>query len=119
MQMQVHHALPGRRPDVHTDVVAVGGISLIQQPTGIVDERQEGGLLGPGRLEERGHVPEGDEEQVAGAHRIEVIAGVGEIVCEEDGGGGNTYSTLFGGMKVERSRISSIKLRECCFKQSQ
>ena len=79
MQMQVHHALPGRRPDVHADVVAVGGIPLVNQPTGIVDERQKGGLLGPGRLEERGHVPERNKEQVAGAHRIEVEVGVGEI----------------------------------------
>ncbi len=78
MQMQVHHALPGRRPDVHPDIIAVGGIPLIEQPTGIMDESQEGGLLSFGRLKKRGHVPEGDEEQVAGAHRIEVIPGVGE-----------------------------------------
>ena len=78
MDMQVHHALPGRRPDVHPYVVAVGGIPLIQQPTGIVDERQEGGLLSFGCLEERGHVPEGDEQQVAGAHRVQVIPGIGE-----------------------------------------
>ena len=56
-----------------------GGIPFIQQPSGIVDERQKGGLLGFGRLEKRGHVPEGDCEQVAGAHRVEVIPGVGEI----------------------------------------
>ena len=79
MDMQVHHALPGRRPDVHPDIIAVGGIPLVKQPTGIMHESQEGGLLSFGCLEERGHVPEGDEEKVAGAHRIEVIPGVGEI----------------------------------------
>ena len=75
MQMEMHHALPGRRPDIHPDVVAVGGILLIKQPTGIMDERQKGGLLGCGRLKERGHVPERNEEQVAGAHRVQVIPG--------------------------------------------
>jgi len=33
-------------------------------------------------------VPEGDEEEVAGADRVEVEAGVGEVVCEEEVGGG-------------------------------
>ena len=33
-------------------------------------------------------MPEGDEEEVAGADRVEVIPGVGEVVCEEDCGGG-------------------------------
>ncbi len=78
MQMEVHHALAGRRPDVHADIVAVGGIPLIQQPTGSVDEGVQGGLLGCGCVEERGHVPEGDEEEVAGADRVAVEAGVGE-----------------------------------------
>ncbi|MCP1715493.1 hypothetical protein J2T58_001358 [Methanocalculus alkaliphilus] len=55
------------RPDVHADSIAVGGIPLIQQPTGMMDEGEEGGLLSPGRLEERGHVPEGDDGGVAGA----------------------------------------------------
>ena len=38
MQVQVHHALPGRRPDVHTDIVAVGGIVL----TGLRSYRAKG-----------------------------------------------------------------------------
>ncbi len=88
MHMQMHHALPGRRPDIHADIIAVGGIELICQPTGIMHERQQGGLLGFGRLKERGHVPERNEKKVAGAHRIEIIPGVGEVVSEEDIGGG-------------------------------
>ena len=84
MDMEVHHALAGRRPDVHADIIAVGGIPLIQQPTGITDEGEEGGLLGCGCLEERGHVTEGDCEEVAGADRVEVEPGVGEVVCEDD-----------------------------------
>jgi len=70
------HPLTGRRPDVHPDIVAVGRIPLIQQPTGIVDERQKGGLLGPGHLKERGHVPEGDcEEDDGGAGGAEGAGG--------------------------------------------
>jgi len=38
MQMQVHHTLPGRRPDVHPDIIAVGGIVL----TGLRSYRAKG-----------------------------------------------------------------------------
>ncbi len=50
MHVQVHHALGGRRPDIQADVIAVGGIELTCQPTGIVDEGEEGGLLGNRQL---------------------------------------------------------------------
>ena len=43
-------------------------------------------------------MPEGDEEKVAGAHRIEVIPGVGEIVCEDDGGGAGGAEGAGGGV---------------------
>ncbi len=100
MHVQMHHALAGRRPDVHADIIAVGSISVIEQPTGIMDEGEEGGLLVFGCLEEGGHVPEGDEEEVAGADRVEVEPGVGEVVCEDDVGGGGVAEGA--GVEMER-----------------
>lgn len=48
------------------------------------DEGEEGGLFFVGRVEEGGDVAEGDEEEVAGADRVSIIAGVAEAVCEHD-----------------------------------
>jgi hypothetical protein len=113
MHMQVHHALPGRRSYIHADIIAVGDIVLIQQPTGIMDERQKGGLFIPGRLEERGHVPEGDEQEVAGAHRVQVEPGICEIIFENDIGGGGVTERAGHGI-ILFSLASSTLLRKLC-----
>jgi len=48
------------------------------------DEGEEGGLFVVRRVEEGGDVPEGDDEEVAGADWILIVAGVAEVVCEDD-----------------------------------
>lgn len=85
VDVQVHHRLSGGRAHVHADVVAVGVVeTVIEQPFCLSAERQQCGLLLVRRLEEAGDVPEGDKQQVAGVHRIFVVVGVAEIVCEHD-----------------------------------
>jgi len=84
VHVQVHHRLPGSLADVHADVVAVGTEPLVEEPFRLPHERQQCDLLFVRRLEEAGDVPERDDQQVAGAHRILVIAGVAEIARERD-----------------------------------
>ena len=82
--MQVHHRLAGDLSDVDADVVAVGVEPLVEEVFCLPDEGEEGDLLCVGRVEEAGDVAEGDEEEVAGADRVFIVAGVAEVVCEHD-----------------------------------
>jgi len=82
--VEVHHRLAGGRSHVHADVVAVGAILFVEEGFCLPDEGEEGDLLRVGRVEEGGDVAEGDEEEVAGADWILIIAGVAEVVCEDD-----------------------------------
>ena len=70
MDVEVHHGLAGGG-----DAVVAVGVELFVE---------EGGLLCGGRVEEGGDVAEGDEEEVAGADWISIVAGVAEVVCEDD-----------------------------------
>ena len=84
MDVEVHHRLAGGCSHVDADVVAVGTELFVEEGFRLPDEGEEGGLFVVGRVEEGGDVPEGDEEEVAGADGILIIAGVAEIVCEDD-----------------------------------
>jgi len=84
VDMQVHHRLAGGFSHVHADVVAVGVAALVEEVFCLPDEGEEGGLLLVRRAEEVRDVAEGDEEEVAGANWISIIAGVAEVVGEDD-----------------------------------
>ena len=84
MDVEVHHRLAGGCSHVHADVVAVGTELFVEEGFRLPDEGEEGGLLRVGRVEEGGDVAEGDEEEVAGADRVFIIAGVAEVVGEDD-----------------------------------
>jgi len=57
---------------------------FVEEGFRLPDEGEEGDLFFVGRVEEGGDVAEGDEEEVAGADWILIIAGVAEVVCEDD-----------------------------------
>jgi len=57
---------------------------FVEEDFGLPDEGEEGSLFFVGRVEEGGDVAVGDEEEVAGADWISIIAGVAEVVCEDD-----------------------------------
>jgi len=82
--VEVHHRLAGGRSHVHADVVAVGAILFVEEGFCLPDEGEEGGLLFVRRVEEGGDVAVGDEEEMAGADRVFIIAGVAEAVLEDD-----------------------------------
>ena len=67
MDVEVHHRLAGGFSDVDADVVAVGVAALVEEVFCLPDEGEEGGEFCVGRIEEAGDVPEGDDEEVAGA----------------------------------------------------
>jgi len=82
--VEVHHRLAGGGANVRADVVAGGVVPVVEESFCFPGEGEEGGEFCVGRVEEAGDVPEGDEEEVAGACRISVIAGVAEGVLEDD-----------------------------------
>ena len=82
--MEVHHRLAGGGANVRADVVAVGVELPVKEGFCFPGEGDEGSKFCVGRVKEAGDVPEGDEEEVAGACRVFVIAGVAEVVCEQD-----------------------------------
>jgi len=84
VDVEVHHRLAGGCSHVHADVVAVGMEVFVEEGFCLPDEGEEGDLFRVGRVEEARDVAEGDEEEVAGADRVFIIAGVAEVVCEDD-----------------------------------
>jgi len=84
VDVEVHHRLAGGGADVHADVVAAGVEVFVEEGFCLPDEGEEGGLFVVRRVEEGGDVAVGDEEEVAGADRVFIIAGVAEVVCEDD-----------------------------------
>ena len=73
VDVQVHHRLLGGG----ADVVAVGVEAFVEEDFCLPDEGEEGGEF---RVEEVRDVAVGDEEEVAGADGVPVIAGVAEVV---------------------------------------
>ena len=84
VDVDVHDVLPRGTPDIDADVVAVGVAVAIGERSTVVDEPGKGHPLFIGRIEVALDVPERDDEQVAGAHRMDVVAGVTEIVSKDD-----------------------------------
>lgn len=80
----MHHRLAGGLPDIHADVVAVWPELAVEMPFRLPDQGEEGGLLLPGGVEEVGKMPERDDQQVARVHRVAVVPGIAEVVCEHD-----------------------------------
>jgi hypothetical protein len=80
VDVEVHHGLAGGG----ADVVAVGVELFVEEGFCLPDEGEEGGQFCVRRIEEGGDVAVGDEEEVAGADWISIVAGVAEVVCEDD-----------------------------------
>ena len=84
MDVEVHHGLTGGFSHVHADIVAVGVELFVEKGLSLPDEGEESGEFCVGRVEEARDVAEGDDEEVAGVYREFIIAGVAEVVCEDD-----------------------------------
>ena len=82
--MQVRHRLPGGGPIVDADVVARGTELAVEIITGRREQRHQVGTLCVRDLEERGRVPPGDDERVAGRDREAVADGKCGLPLMED-----------------------------------
>ena len=76
VDVEVHHRPAGGFSHVHADVAAVGVEPAVEEGFLLPDEVDSG--------EEVGDMAVGDDEEVAGADWIPIIAGVAEVVCEDD-----------------------------------
>jgi len=84
VDVQVHHRLAGCLADIHADIVAVGVELPVEVGLRLPDQGEEGLLLLFGGVEEVGEMPERDDQQVAGVHRVAVVPGIAEVVFEDD-----------------------------------
>ena len=80
MHVDMHAGLPAGFSDVHTDVVAIRRVLFLDQALGLIQQRKHGGLLVRGHLEEAGHMAPGNDQHVATAEGIVVVAHVGERI---------------------------------------
>jgi len=87
VDVQVHHRLAGGLADIYADIVAVGIELTVEVGLRLPDQGEQRLLLLPGGVEEVCDMPEGDDQQVAGVHRVEIVAGIAEVVLEDDLGG--------------------------------
>ena len=84
MDVQVHNRLAGGGADVDADVVSIGAELFVEEGFCLPDEGEQRCLLLHRRSEEACDMPKGDDEEVAGARRKSIVAGVAEIVFEHD-----------------------------------
>jgi len=87
VDVQVHHGLASGLADIHADVVAVRVELAVEMSFRLFDEGEQGLLLLGGGVKKICDMPEGDDQQVAGVHRVAVAAGIAEVVCKDDLGG--------------------------------
>jgi|GEM_PF-3017542 len=81
VDVEVHHRPAGGGAHIHADIAAIGVAPAVEEGFRLPEEGEEGGEF---RVEEVGDMAVGDDEEVAGADWIPIIAGVAEAVCEDD-----------------------------------
>jgi hypothetical protein len=84
MEMEMHNHLPCSLTDVHTDVVAVRVIPLVENVPGFQDEFDDRCLLPGSGVEKTHHMAEGDDERMTLRDRIDVPGRECEGVPERD-----------------------------------
>ena len=84
MHVQAEHGLPRCGAHVYADVVAVWMVLALGEHLAVVDEPGDGHSLIVGRIEVTCHMPERDDELVAGADRVDIVAGIAEVVLRHD-----------------------------------
>lgn len=88
VDMEVGHALPGGSADIDPDVPSVRMVAPLQDLSAAAEKIEKGPTLLLSRFEERGYMPERDDEGVARTHREGVGPRVGESVLQDDVIGG-------------------------------
>jgi len=80
MAVHVRDGLAGYFAAIHTDVVGIRRIALVQPGFCLVDQLHDGGLLLLGKAEPVVGVAFGDDQQVAGGDGEFVLSDIGQFV---------------------------------------
>jgi molybdopterin converting factor small subunit len=86
VEMDVHSRLPRRGADVGADVVAVGRMLFSDDSPRFLQQRHDGIALRRGHLEKIGHVPARNDDHMAAAKRVAVVACIRERILDDQGG---------------------------------
>ena len=82
VNMDMQDTLPGRRPNIHADVVAIGFELLVQQSALLIDEFHAGVDLFGRQVEKAGDVTTRDDQRMTRAHRVAITRAVREFVIQ-------------------------------------
>ena len=82
VNMDMEDTLPGRRPYVNADVVAVGLKLLVQQLSLLVYQRHAGVDLFGCQLKKAGDMATRDDHRVTRAHRVRIARAVRQFVTQ-------------------------------------
>ena len=84
VNMDVENTLPGCRPNINADVVAVGFELLVQQPALLVDQFHAGVDLCGRQIEKAGDVSTRYDQCMTRAYRVAITRAVREFVIKRN-----------------------------------
>ena len=82
--MDVHAVLAGGLADVNADVVPIGLMLLLNQALRFIQQRKDGALLRGRHVEEVGHVPARDDDDMTGSQRVIVQSRISQLVLGDE-----------------------------------
>ena len=82
VNMDMEDALPGRGPNIHTDVVAVGLELRVQQAALLGDKPHAGVDLFGRQVEKTGDMTTRDDQRMPRAHRVAIARAVRKFVSQ-------------------------------------
>ena len=82
VNMDMEDTLPGRRPNINADVVAVGFELLVQQPVLLGYKLYAGVDLFGRQVEKAGDMTTRDDHRMTRAHRVGITSAVREFVIQ-------------------------------------
>jgi hypothetical protein len=102
VHVDMHPRLAAGLADVDADVVTVRRMLGLDLPLHRVQQREHARLLAGRHVEEVGDVASWNDDHVAAAQRVAVVAHVREVVVQHDIGGGTQFAFHFGASKDSR-----------------
>ena len=82
VNMDMEYTLPGRRPHVNADIVAVGLELLVQQFSFLGNQLHAGVDLLRRQLKKAGHMAFGDNQGMTRAHRVTIARTVSKFALQ-------------------------------------
>ena len=82
VDMDMEDTLPGRKPNIYVNVVAVGPELLVQQPALLGYKPHAGVDLFGRQVEKAGDMPTRDDQRMPRAHRVAITRAVRQFVIQ-------------------------------------